>query len=37
MNEVHIKIGSDDLPPSEGEGAIPEKAPVVSEEVSQHA
>ena len=29
--------GADDLPPSEGEGAIPEKAPVVSEEVSQHA
>ena len=29
--------GADDLPPSEGEGAIPEKAPVATKEVSQHA
>ena len=29
--------GTDDLPPSEGEGAIPVEAPVATKEVNQHA
>ena len=36
-DEVIVKTGSDDLPPSEGEGAIPVEAPVATKEVNQHA